>query len=286
MTTRADELASAVEQLAGACGEPIDRALVYELADRCGWGARPTTAPLLPSGISHGVPWGLSLAIERGGIELRLFVEAQADPPSQRSYWDAAANVTELAAEHGADLGRLERMLEGMQPLRLWHAVALTPRPRWHAYLCTPDNETARGALARAGVAPPVLRPQDRITMTSLDLTEAKRVKAYVLMPDASLDDLAVHSPDARRFGEAMLGEERPIWWLAAISSTRTALHFGVPRHLDEPTATQRIRELLRSFKLPTEAWERARGPHHFVSFQRRDNAPRVTLYFLPEVQR
>ena len=112
MTTRADELASAVEQLAGACGESIDRVLVYELADRCGWGARPTTAPLLPSGISHGVPWGLSLAIERGGIELRLFVEAQADPPSQHSYWDAAANVTELAAEHGADLGRLERMLE------------------------------------------------------------------------------------------------------------------------------------------------------------------------------
>jgi hypothetical protein len=83
-----------------------------------------------------------------------------------------------------------------------------------------------------------------------------------------------------------MLGDERPIWWLAAISSTTTALHFGVPRHLDEPTATHRIRDLLLSFRLPHEPWDRARGAHHFVSFQRRGTQPRVTVYFLPEVQR
>lgn len=278
MTTRADELTSAAERLAGACGEPIDRAFVHELAIRCGWGARPTTAPLLPSGVSHGVPWGLSLAIERGACELRLFVEAQADPPSQISYWNAAANVTAFAGERGASLDRLARMID--QPLRLWHAVSLTTN-RWHAYLCTPDNETARAALARVGSELPVLRPQDRITITSLDLTEERRVKAYVLMPDAELD-----TPDARLFGEAMLGDDRKIWWLAAVSNLGTAWHFGVPRHVDQPTATLRIRALLRSLDLPTEPWERIGWPHHFVSMQRRDGAPRVTVYFLPEVQR
>ncbi len=285
MTTRADELVSASERLAGACGVPIDRALVHALASHCGWGARDTTSPLLPSGVTHSVPWGLSLAIERSTIELRLFVEAQTDPPSQLGYWQAAANVTAFAAARGAHLGRLERMLDGVPPLRLWHAVALSPTPRWHAYLCTPDRATAAGALARVGVDLPPLRPQDRITITSLDLTTEMRVKAYVLMPDATLDELAVHGPDARRFGEAMLGTERPIWWLAAVSNTGTALHFGVPRHVDEPTATHRIRELLRSFELPTEPWERARGPHHFVSLQRRNGEPRVTVYFVPQVQ-
>jgi hypothetical protein len=141
------------------------------------------------------------MAIERNALELRLFVEAQADPPSQASYWEAAAQVTAFAESQGADLARLDRMLDGVPPLRLWHAVSLTREPRWHAYLCTPDNDTARGALARVGVEMPILRPHDRITMTSLDLTETKRVKAYVLMPDASLDELSVHSPDARRFG-------------------------------------------------------------------------------------
>jgi hypothetical protein len=172
--------------------------------------------------------------------------------------------------------------------------------PRWHAYLCTPpDQEIAREALRRAGVVePPALRPGDRISMVSLDLTAAMRVKAYVLAPEMSLDELeALHATtsgsitgDARRFGNSMLGEDRRIWWLAALGWTgdarpaTCALHFGVPRHVDEATATTRIRTLLAAHELPLAAWERARTAHHFVTFQRRAGAPRVTTYFLPEV--
>lgn len=137
--------------------------------------------------------------------------------------------------------------------------------------------------------------------MVSLDLTSAMRVKAYVLAPDTSLAELAaLHDTardtiagDARRFGAALLGDPaRRIWWLAALGYTgdvqpsSCALHFGVPRHLDEATATARIRALLLHHELPVAPWERARSPHHFVTFQRRAGAPRVTTYFLPEVAR
>lgn len=217
------------------------------------------------------MPWGLSLAIERTSLELRLFIEAR-DPDV----------VTAFAADHGADLDRWNRMRRGLPRLRVWHAVALAPSMRWHAYLCVRDRELARRALDNIGVALPPLRERDLVTMVSMDLTRAERVKSYVLMPEISADELGA---DAPRFGRAMLGDARPIWWLAAIGPT-TALHFGVPRHVDEPTATHRIRELLRSLELPTEPWERARGAHHFVSFQRRAGEPRVTTYFMPEVAR
>lgn len=303
MPTRADELLASADRLAHACGVAIDRELVHALAIRCGWGARPVSAPLLPSGVSHGVPWGLSLAIEPAALELRLFVEAQHDPPSPAGYLAAAAEVTAFARARGADDSRLDAMLAA-RPHRVWHAVALTPVPRWHAYLCVPDRAAATEALARAGVpALPPVRPADRITMVSLDLTTAPRVKAYVLLPDASLAELAAlhdraaaaHPGDAERFATAMLGDPaRRIWWLAALASTgdgpaTCALHFGVPRHVDEPTATARIGALLEALALPVAPWARAcaaLGGHHFVTLQRRAGAPRVTIYFVPEVAR
>jgi hypothetical protein len=299
MTTRADEIVRAATAIAPGRGD-----FVRALAQACGWGARSNEAPLLPCGVSHGVPWGVSLAITPAGVEPRVFVEAQADPPSPAAYWRAAAEVTRFAGAHGAQLDRLATVIDGLDaPFRLWHAVALGGELRWHAYLCIPPDgqETAHEALRRAGVPSlPPLRATDRITMIAMDLTQAMRVKAYVLMPDASSDELAaLHdhargaiAGDAQRFARAMLGDDRRIWWLAALGYTTVeppatcALHFGVPRHVEEPTATTRVRAWLRELALPADAWERARGAHHFVTFQRRDGAPRVTTYFLPEVVR
>ncbi len=302
---RADELVAACDRLAGACALPIDLTFVRELAKRCGWGTRSTTAPLLPSGVSHGVPWGLSIALEPSTVELRLFLEAQHDPASPETYRQAASDVSAFAAARGAQLDRLHRLIDGAPAsCRLWHAVTLAPGPpRWHAYLCVPpDRDVARAALHRVGAGMPRLRDRDRISIVSLDLAAAMRVKAYVLMPDASLSDLAaIHDDasgavagDAQRFGIAMLGDDRPIWWLAAAgfagpSSSSCALHLGVPRHLDEAMATTRLRHFLRELSLPEQPWERARaalGAHHFITFQRRAGAPRVTAYFLPEVRR
>lgn len=307
MATRADELVSAVERLAGAIGiEPGAAAeLARAAAMRGGWGPRAVTAPRLPSGLSHGVPWGVSLAI--GEPELRVFLEAQADPADRASYLRAAAALTELAVETGARAERLTAISGEVEPLRIWHAVRCRTgaTPRWHAYVCIDrarPGDAAR-ALRAAGVEVELaLGPRDRISIVSLDLAPAPRVKAYVLMPDASLDEVAALAEraaeaapgDAHRFGRAMLGDPaRRIWWLVALGfspgdrAPRTAaLHFGVPRHLDEATCAARVRELLAALDLPAAAWERARatlGGHHFVTFQRTGGAPRVTAYFLPE---
>jgi hypothetical protein len=86
-----------------------------------------------------------------------------------------------------------------------------------------------------------------------------------------------------------MLGEDRRIWWLACLHFTRSnripsvcALHFGVPRHIDEASACERILALAHHFDLDASAWQRIKSEHHFVTFQRRNGKPRITTYFLP----
>jgi hypothetical protein len=281
MITRADELLVAYDALAARLGTPArDRDLIRALAIAAGWGARPVHAPLLPSGISHGVPWELSCVA--GSKELRVFVEAQADPPSPLGYWRAAEAVTELAASHGADVSRLRAWSAGLpttlpRPARTWHAIAVPPEGpiRWHAYLTCDGLEVLR----RADLQPPPLRTDDRITIVSLDLAPRPRVKAYVLMPHATPADLAVHSPDGPMFADAMLGGAPAPWWLVAVglgADPTTALHFPA-RHLDAATARARTRALVPD--LPEDEL-------HYVSFQRRDGAPRVTTYFTPRVHR
>lgn len=310
VVTRADELVSSFDALADALGEPArDRELVRALAVCCGWGARDSGAPLLASGVRHGVPWGVSTAI--GTRELRVFVEPQSDPPAIEGYWRAAHDVASFAEAHGACLDRLRAITAELAPsvevpYRLWFAAAFAAgRPtRWHAYLCIPPNRSALEALRRLDIAPPALRPRDRITIVSLDLADSGRTKAYVLMPEAAYDDVsALHDrasetvpEDVRVFGRAMLGDDRPIGWLACLgyapgsaSPATCALHFSVARHAEQAIARVRIRELVAALALNGAGWERAcaaLGDHHFVSFQRRDGTPRVTTYFMPRVRR
>lgn len=298
MRVRADELIDAFVRLADAIGEPAGAAtVVRELAARCGWGERPISAPLLPSGISHGVPWGVSLAI--GSPELRVFVEPQDPSGTLAAYGARSRAVLEWLAQSGAVVDELRAMIAELPTHRLWFSVVFTrdAAPRWHAYLCNPP----------ARLVPTLpLRPVDRVTMLSMDLVSAerrRRRKAYVLMPDATPSTLAAlhdrargaQRGDAERFAHAMLGDARAIWWLAAVgldaddALASCALHLGVPRHLDESLARARIRAWLDSHGLDATTWMRAAavlGRHHFVTFQRRDGVPRVTTYFLPEVAR
>ncbi|MEO8700594.1 MAG: hypothetical protein ABI867_11150 [Kofleriaceae bacterium] len=261
--TRGDELAIAFAALGAPTGE---QAIVRGLASACGWGDR---GALPPTTISHGVPWGLSLV--PGSLERRVFVEG--DGPA----------VTRFAADHGAVLDRLVTL----PALPLWHAVRFDDRgPRWHVYLRIPPAGDAVAVLARLGVTAPALRPRDRITLVSLDLTREPRIKAYVLMPDAAIAELPA---DTQGFARAMLGDDRRIWWLVAHglgAQPTTALHFGVARHVDEATVRARIAALLATLELDATAWQRVTEDHHFVSFQHVAGRPRVTTYFIPRVAR
>ena len=262
--TRADELLLAYRTL----GAPREEAFVRALAQRAGWGARPTSAPLLPSGVSHGVPWELSIATPSS--DRRVFVEAQSDPPTPEGYWRAAAEVTAFAAEHGADVALLEELTAGMsrslpRPARVWHAVAISDEIRWHAYITCPDTPAALALLSRAGGAAPQLRPDDRITIVSLDLAPAPRIKAYVLMPNARPDELP--DPD---FARAMGAP----WWLVAHGTG--AMHCPMRAVADPITRT---RAVFAKHGLACPPLDDL----HYVSFQ---PGPRITTYYTPRVQR
>jgi hypothetical protein len=300
------------------------------MATRCGWASRQTITPLLPSGVSHGVPWGLSIVVGEGAPELRVFLEAQSDPPSAATYARAARDVTEFAAARaGATLERLHVIEPWLvspdgSPLRTWHGVAFAPSkaPAFRVYRCLAGAarcDAAFCALARLGFEAALarvrdsLRAEDRVTIVSLDLLRGAdaRAKLYVLMPNASADELGLlyeRAEDARRgdallFARAMLGGvERPIWWLVCFAftaasrdrPTSAALHFGVPRHVpDDAIAHTRLLALFTKLGLDGAAYERCRaalgpghGLHHFVSFQRLRGRPRVTVYFMPEAAR
>lgn len=294
VATRADELVAAAAALAPIVGvSAAVLPLVRELADAAGWGGRATSARLLPSGVSHGVPWGLSLAV--GVPALRVFIEAQADPATLAHYTDAGFALTAWMETRGADASRLRAMLAVTStPLRLWHAAALSDAaPRWHAYICVPPDSPALAAalVAAAGIVLPPLPPDARVTIVSTDLARDGRAKAYVLLPAAALATLAQYAPDAVTVGAQLLGDrERRVWWLVAFGTPAScALHLGIPRHLSEPEARVRIAALLQAHELPLAPWQAATaalGAHHFVSFQRHAGAPRVTAYYLPRVAR
>lgn len=297
--TRADELLAAFDELAAALATPArDRDLIRELALRAGWGARAITAPLLPSGISHGVPWELSVAI--GSPELRVFVEPQADPALPRNYWRTGLDVLAFAADHGADgIARLRALTAGLietyadhpRAPRLWFAIALPPSgpPRWHAYVTCPDTATALAALERAGcsTAHLALRPDDRITIVSLDLVvpSLARAKAYVLMRDASPYDV---EGDVARFARA-LGGTPPQWLVAAgVGALPSCAVHVAARHLDPWTVPSRIESLLVQHDLDPAIYRRvqALGELHYVTFQRSAGHPRITVYLAPRVRR
>ena len=295
MKTRWDELAAQLRPLADAFALG-DLALARDLADRAGWGQRPVDAPLLPSGLRHGVPWGVSLAMSTSTTALRVFLEAQADPPSPAAYLAAARTLIPAAAVDPTSVIDVDAA-------RLWHAVAFhrDAPPAFHAYACVPDRPALGWAwLARRGhdvdAVRAALPPTARVTIVSADLSApAGRDKLYVLLPATRIADLPFVDDAGRRFAHAMHPGDAPIGWLLSLAfraghpaPSAVALHFAaavhgtadLPARLAAHLAAAKITQLDRAF-----------GPHlpplHFIAqTSDRLHGARVTVYLQPEVAR
>lgn len=289
---RVDELLEAFERTNDVVRAGDRTGVLRPLALACGWGTRAIDAPLLPSGVRHGIPFGISFVLGKGAPELRVFLEPQADPPSPSSYWAASERVLDFIAEQpGADLSRLARV-QRERFARAWFTVAFRPDapPAHRIYLCLDGDADARArtvadALGRLGVADVERGPRDIPTIVSLDLHAAPRTKLYVLSPELSLD---------HPFARAMPGGDQPMGWLACHflgDAPRVGWHYGAARHApDDDALATRLRRFLVATGIDdapyAHARERLRFRHHFVSYQEVDGEPRVTVYLLPEVRR
>ncbi|MEP6863082.1 MAG: hypothetical protein ABJE66_20820 [Deltaproteobacteria bacterium] len=276
MVTRWDELAAAFDRLASAF-EIGGRDELAAIVARSGWAERSITAPLLPSGVRHGVPWSLSISV--GEVtSVRVWLEAQADPPSAEAYLAAARTM----------FGGSPWIAT---PQRLWHQLVVTRgRPASvQTYACIPDRpELAWAALdaaeahirSAADRVRAALPARARVTMLAND---HERVKLYVLVPDARIAELPDLDADARAFAQLVHPSDAPIGWLVAytLAPTRSvALHFAAHVHGDRELPARLAAEL-------PAAYLRARTtlgepPLHFIA-----HAPNKTnIYFIPEVAR
>jgi hypothetical protein len=289
MRTRWHELAAPFERLAELL-EVDDRDLLARVVARCGWGDRTITAPLLPSGVRHGVPWGLSLAMTPEASELRVWLEPQADPPSEAAY-RAAGEA--LFPEH------VDRLRALGTPQRWWHQLGFT-RGRavtTRVYACVPDRpELAWAALAARGHDGDTLRralpARAFATMISTDLDVRARMKLYVLVPDARVDELPLVADDARAFARILNGDA-PIGWLVCYgfvpgdaAPSSVALHYGAAVHGDRELphrlATELARRELADYARVTAVHD---APIHFVAYTQ-GTRPKITVYWVPEVAR
>ncbi len=278
MITRGDELARAFDRIA----EPLalrGREVLGRVVARTGWSARPITAPLLPSGVRHGVPWGLSLAVS-ATTELRVWLEAQADPPSEASYRAAG----EALLEGFVDLGAMRAL---GTPQRWWHALQFSRErpPAFHAYACIPDRpQLAWDVLARRGHTVPRLPANAFPTILSTDLP-AGRLKLYILVPDATPADVPLVAAEARAFATLLHPRATKIGWLVCYGFIpgkaephSVALHYAAHVHGDAELRARLARQLPAYAAL-------GQPPLHFVAYTQ-GSPPKITTYFLPEVAR
>jgi hypothetical protein len=268
VVTRWDELANAFDRLAAAfeitCGDEL-----AAIVARSGWAERPITAPLLPSGVRHGVPWSLSIAI--GEVtSVRVWLEAQADPPSADAYLAAARTM----------LGGSPWIAT---PQRLWHQLVFTRgrAPSVQTYACIPDRpELAWTALGAQGDRLRAALPaRARVTMLAHD---HERVKLYVLVPEARIAELPGLDHESRAFARLVHPSDAPIGWLLAYTLAPTpavALHFAAHVHGD--------RELPARLAANLPAYVRARTALGDPALHYIAHAPSKTnIYFIPEVAR
>ena len=270
MTTRGDELASAFDRLAGAF-EIGGRDELAAVVARSGWATRPVTVPLLPSGVRHGVPWSLSISATDAAVEVRVWLEAQADPPDEAAYLSAAE----------AMLGPSPLIA---MPQRLWHQLrfARGRAATIETYACVPDRpELAWAAAGAAGLELRAALPA-RALVTMIAGTR-ERMKVYVLFPAARPAELPYVDRDTLAFAHVLHPSDAPIGWLVAYTLAPdrppvASLHFAahvhgdreLPARLSGHAALVRARAALGEPRL------------HFVA-----HAPgRLNFYFLPEVAR
>lgn len=198
------------------CGRLRDEA-VGVLDEMCeGWSELSAlAAPYWPSDITDdGSPVEFSVAFSGGRMELRLLAEPQRMPASIASNWQAGLDLNRrLAVEHGAYLGRFERIREIFEPVlsesprfALWHAAAIdsSGAKTFKAYL----NPAIRGrsaatvvvreALAALGMTEAwdflaaELGPMGQFVYFALDLSPARtaRVKVYAAYDADRVEEL------------------------------------------------------------------------------------------------
>lgn len=272
--TRWDELATAFDRLAASFELAGHDALANVVA-RSGWATRPIDAPLLPSGVRHGVPWSLSISCTPEGVSVRVWLEAQAEPASEAGYLAAAV----------AMLGPSPLIAT---PQRLWHQLrfARGREPEVETYACVPAQpELAWQALGDRGeVLRAALPEHARVTMLA---GTRQRAKVYVLVPVARAAELPFVDAGARDFARLVHPSDTPIGWLVAYALTAdeppaAALHFAARVHGDPQLAAR-----LESLADHGPAIARARvaldhPPLHFVAYAR----DKLNVYFVPEVAR
>ncbi len=227
------------------------------------WGATPLDRPPRWSGIADDCsPMELSVAFGGRQPELRVLVEAHAEPASPAAYWAAGQRLTAtLCARFGLDAGPLGRLQDLFAPASgdapvyfvVYHAAVFWPGapPAFKIYL----NPAARGlppadvcaeALGRLGLGAAwdaiaaVLRPPDQLAFFSLDLSPqlGARVKLYVRHRGTAAADLervasctAEYVPgDALALAQAICGAREPDLRRAVITTL-----YCVPESRDRP---------------------------------------------------
>lgn len=161
-------------------------------------------------------PFEFSLALEEGQPEVRFLLEAQGEPTTLRSSWEAALGLNErLHRELGVPLERFEQVRELFEPVDerarfgLWHAVCVAPggAPTFKVYLNPfargPEGaeELVRRAFERLGfseawhfLSTVAMRrgSLDQPIYLSLDLSaqRAARIKVYLAHWKASAEDI------------------------------------------------------------------------------------------------
>lgn len=192
------------------------------------WGEQPLgRAPEWRSDITDDhTPFELSLAMEGGQPEVRFLLEAQGQPTTLRSSWEAGLALNErLHRELGVSLERFEEVKELFAPrdararFGLWHAVCVAPggAPALKVYLNPfargPEGaeELVRESLERLGCAG-AWRFLSTVAMRrghrdvpvyfSLDLSahRAARIKVYLAHREATAEDIEYVMSLAREY--------------------------------------------------------------------------------------
>lgn len=298
-----DAIAAAVG--AGSEQRAAARSSFDEVIALAGWGELDGDARLPWCRIRHGRPYGCSLLLHRGPPEVRWMLEPMLD----RDRF-----VAGLRPMPGVVLDRYDAIRDLFDapgpeaPFALWHGAVVDGDARVAHKLYLPlagrgperAGEIAREALERLGLdgawpVPAFRDGRDLPTILSLDLAPASeaRIKLYVLHRGARAAELS--TGDGAALATAMLGADRPIWWLECTTlapSEAVTLHLGIPRHIADPgEANERLVRLAGDLGLEVAPYlaaraglERAGTPArlHFVSIRRDARGPRLAVYVLP----
>lgn len=203
--TVADAALVQLDAIADALGLPSPRVdtireTVADISDRCGYGQRLDRGPRWATITDDCTPIEWSVGFRPGGVDIRIGTEAQADPASVASYWDASADLTDLLVDrYGLDDTVWQQVRSAFAPIHAdalaasYHGIEFPAEGGRGAKVYVNPGmvgdrwETARAAFAPLGLGPAI----DHLTATvgEVDLPlvaiylappESGRIKLYL----------------------------------------------------------------------------------------------------------